>query len=205
VVACAYAVFAHGAVGLPEEPRLQIGIALIAVGGAVGLLLTRTLRIGAPAEAWIGIGLLVGFAAWCGITLLWSVAPDRTWEGVNRALAYVLVVAVALLAGSSAPRAIERVAGGESLIDPRTTGRLLEQLRRRERHEDPRLASLTSVERRMLELIADGLTNRQIAHELLLAEKTVKNHVSAILSKLGMARRTEAAVFAVRAGATCGS
>jgi two-component system response regulator DevR len=109
------------------------------------------------------------------------------------------------LRGQDLVRAIERVAGGESLIDPSATGRLLEQLRRRERHEDTRLASLTSVERRMLELIADGLTNRQIAHELLLAEKTVKNHVSAILSKLGMARRTEAAVFAVRAGATCGS
>lgn len=112
VLACVYAVFAHGAVGLPEEPRLQIGIALIAVGAAVGLLLTRTLSLRAPAEAWIGIGLLVGFAVWCGISLLWSVAPERTWAHVNRAIAYALVVVLAIALASSLPRAISRVAYG---------------------------------------------------------------------------------------------
>ena len=96
-------------------------------------------------------------------------------------------------------RTIQRVAAGESLIDPQVTGRLLERIRHPDPHEDPRLASLTPLERRMLDLIAEGLTNRQIAHELLLAEKTVKNYVSSILLKLGMSRRTEAAVFAVRA------
>src|SRR5918998_3045387 len=62
VAVCAYAVFAHGAVGLPEEPRLQIGIALVAIGAAVGWLFSRTLRLSAPAEAWVGVGLLLAFA-----------------------------------------------------------------------------------------------------------------------------------------------
>ncbi|HEV2785730.1 MAG TPA: O-antigen ligase family protein, partial [Solirubrobacteraceae bacterium] len=116
VAACAYAVFAHGAIGLPEEPRLQIGIALIGVGAAVGLLLTRTLVVRAPVEAWIGVGLLVGFAVWCGISLVWSVAPERTWAHVNRAISYALVVVLAMALASSLPRAIERVAYGWLLV-----------------------------------------------------------------------------------------
>ncbi|HWC28143.1 MAG TPA: O-antigen ligase family protein [Solirubrobacteraceae bacterium] len=113
---CAYAVFAHGAVGLPEEPRLQIAIALVGVGAAVGLLLTRTLSLRAPAEAWVGIGLLAGFAVWCGVTLLWSVAPDRTWAHVNRAVAYILVLVLAIALASSLPRAITRFAYGWLLV-----------------------------------------------------------------------------------------
>jgi len=112
VAACTYAVFAHGAAGLPVEPRLQIGIALVSIGAAVGWLFSRTLWLRAPVEAWIGVGLLAGFAVWCGITLLWSVAPDRTWAELNRGVAYTLVVVLAIAAGSSAPRAIERVAFG---------------------------------------------------------------------------------------------
>jgi DNA-binding NarL/FixJ family response regulator len=71
--------------------------------------------------------------------------------------------------------------------------------------QDPRLASLSGQERRILDLIALGKTNRQIAAEMYLAEKTVKNYVSNLLAKLGMARRTEAAVFAVRANQQPGS
>ena len=112
VAVCTYAVFAHGAVGLPEEPRLQIGIALVAVGAAVGLLLTRTLSLRAPAEAWIGIGLLAGFAIWCGISLLWSVAPERSWAHVNRTISYVLVLVLAMALASSLPRVLSRVAYG---------------------------------------------------------------------------------------------
>ena len=112
VAACTYAVFAHGGVGLPIEARLQIGVAFVAVGGATGWLFSRTLSLRAPAEAWIGVGLLAGFAVWCGITLLWSVAPDRTWAEINRSVAYVLVVVLAIAAGSSAQRPIERVATG---------------------------------------------------------------------------------------------
>jgi hypothetical protein len=112
VAACTYAVFAHGGAGLPEEPRLEIGIALVSIGAATGWLLPRTLSLRAATEAWIGVGLLFGFAVWCGVTLLWSVAPDHTWAAVNRGVAYSLVVVLAIAVGSSAPRAIERVATG---------------------------------------------------------------------------------------------
>ena len=90
--------------------------------------------------------------------------------------------------------AIRRVAAGDSLLDPSVTGKVLERLRRGD-EEDPRLASLSDQERRILALIAEGLTNRQIAEQVHLAEKTVKNYVSNLLAKLGMQRRTEAAVF----------
>ena len=110
VASCAYAVFAHGAIGLPEEPRLQIALALIAIVASVGWLLSGTLTLLAPTTAWVGVGLLALFAVWCGVTLLWSVTPDRTWAHVNRAFAYTLVVVLAIAAGSSAPRAIHRVA-----------------------------------------------------------------------------------------------
>ena len=93
--------------------------------------------------------------------------------------------------------AIRRVARGESLLDPAVTRRVLDRLRNPERVDD-RLAQLTDQERRILDLIALGMTNRQIGNELHLAEKTVKNYVSNMLAKLGMSRRTEAAVFATR-------
>jgi DNA-binding NarL/FixJ family response regulator len=91
--------------------------------------------------------------------------------------------------------AVRTVAAGGSLLDPRATALVLERLRRGDEPEDPRFASLSPQERRILALIADGLTNRQIGGELFLAEKTVKNYVSSLLHKLGFARRTEAAVY----------
>jgi two-component system, NarL family, response regulator DevR len=93
--------------------------------------------------------------------------------------------------------AIRRVAAGESLLDPDATRRVLERIRHPP-EEDDRLATLTPQERRILELITDGLTNRQIAEAMFLAEKTVKNYVSNLLAKLGMKRRTQAAVFGAR-------
>jgi two-component system, NarL family, response regulator DevR len=92
---------------------------------------------------------------------------------------------------------IRRVASGQSLLDPSVTKRVLERLRSAP-EEDERLAGLTEQERKILALLADGLTNRQIAEQLYLAEKTVKNYVSNLLAKLGMHRRTEAAVYAAR-------
>jgi DNA-binding NarL/FixJ family response regulator len=92
---------------------------------------------------------------------------------------------------------IRRAGAGESLLDPAVTERVLERLRVGPR-EDPRLASLTTQERNVLDLIAEGKTNRQIADDLFLAEKTVKNYVSNLLAKLGMQRRTQAATFAAR-------
>ncbi|MEZ5139683.1 MAG: response regulator transcription factor [Acidimicrobiales bacterium] len=77
------------------------------------------------------------------------------------------------------------------------TTRVLDRLRHG-KEEDERIASLTAHERRILDLLAEGLTNRQIGERLHLAEKTVKNYVSNVLMKLGMERRTEAAVYAAR-------
>jgi DNA-binding NarL/FixJ family response regulator len=91
---------------------------------------------------------------------------------------------------------IRRVAAGESLLDPAVTTRVLDRLRRAD--ADDRTGSLTGQESRILELLAEGLTNRQIADRMNLAEKTVKNYVSNLLAKLGMSRRTEAAVYAAR-------
>ncbi|MCU1433151.1 MAG: transcriptional regulator [Actinotalea sp.] len=92
---------------------------------------------------------------------------------------------------------IRRVASGQSLLDPAVTAQVLERLRNGPA-QDPRLEGLTAQERRILELISDGLSNRQIAEAMFLAEKTVKNYVSSILAKLGMERRTQAAVFRAR-------
>ncbi len=93
--------------------------------------------------------------------------------------------------------AVRRVASGQSLLDPVVTARVLERLRAGP-EQDPRIARLSTQELHVLELLAEGLTNRQIGQRLFLAEKTVKNYVTSVLSKMGMARRTEAAVYAAR-------
>ena len=93
--------------------------------------------------------------------------------------------------------AVRRVAAGQSLLDPAVTATVLERLRSGGSAADPRLAGLSEQEQRILALIGDGLSNREIAGELFLAEKTVKNYVSSILAKLGLASRTQAAVFEV--------
>jgi two-component system response regulator DevR len=93
--------------------------------------------------------------------------------------------------------AVRRVASGQSLLDPAITARVLERIRDGPK-QDERIARLSPQERQVLELLAEGMTNRQIADRLYLAEKTIKNYVTAVLSKLGMARRTEAAVYAAR-------
>ena len=97
--------------------------------------------------------------------------------------------------GSGLVDAVRRVAAGENLLDTHKVHELLETWRVHGT-ADPRLTSLTPQERRILEHIAAGLTNRQIADDMSLSEKTVKNYVTAVLSKLGMERRTQAAVFA---------
>jgi two-component system, NarL family, response regulator DevR len=99
--------------------------------------------------------------------------------------------------GSDLVDAVRRVAAGEGLLDPVLTARVLERLRRGP-EVDARLAQLTAKERRVLELMAEGLTNRAIGEQLYITEKTVKNYVTSVLSKMGMSRRTEAAVYAAR-------
>jgi two-component system, NarL family, response regulator DevR len=101
--------------------------------------------------------------------------------------------------GSDLVGAVRTVASGGSLLDPRTTAQVMERLRagRPTDTGDP-LAELTDREREILDLIGEGLTNRQIGERLFLAEKTIKNYVSNLLAKLGMERRTQAAVLASR-------
>ena len=96
--------------------------------------------------------------------------------------------------GQAVVDAVAAVAAGRSLLDPEVTGKVLERLRET-RAEDPALASLTEQERRVLTGLAEGKTNREIGETLFLSEKTVKNYVSRILDKLGLARRAEAAAY----------
>jgi len=99
--------------------------------------------------------------------------------------------------GTDLVDAVRRVAAGQSLLDPAVTARVLERIRTG--IEEPReLKSLTDQERRILEYIAEGLTNHEIAQRMFLADKTVKNYVSSVLAKLGLERRTQAAVLATR-------
>jgi len=93
--------------------------------------------------------------------------------------------------------AIRHVAAGQSLIDPALTARVLERVRNPVT-KAPELAELTDQELQLLGFIAEGLTNRQIGERMFLAEKTVKNYVSSVLAKLGVERRTQAAVLAAR-------
>ncbi|GAA4198623.1 response regulator transcription factor [Streptosporangium oxazolinicum] len=99
--------------------------------------------------------------------------------------------------GSDLVGAVRTVAGGQSLLDPQTTSAMLARLREQAARKDP-LEALTDQERHILELIGEGLTNRQIGERMHLAEKTVKNYVSTMLSKLSMERRTQAAALSAR-------
>ncbi|MCA2188847.1 response regulator [Nonomuraea cavernae] len=99
--------------------------------------------------------------------------------------------------GSDLVGAVRTVASGQSLLDPQTTAAMLQRLRDQAARQDP-LAALSDQERHILELIGEGLTNRQIGERLFLAEKTVKNYVSNLLAKLNMQRRTQAAALSAR-------
>jgi two-component system, NarL family, response regulator DevR len=99
--------------------------------------------------------------------------------------------------GNDFVETVRRVAAGQSTLDPAVTATVLERLRNGP-PTDPARAALTEQEQRILDLIGEGLTNRQIAERMYLAEKTVKNYVSAMLAKLGMTSRTQAAIFATR-------
>jgi two-component system response regulator DevR len=94
-------------------------------------------------------------------------------------------------------QAIRTVARGQSLLDPAVTAKVLERLRAGDAEPDE-FAGLTEREKEILRLIAEGLTNRQIGQRLFIAEKTVKNYVSSLLAKLGLERRTQAAVMAAK-------
>jgi DNA-binding NarL/FixJ family response regulator len=99
--------------------------------------------------------------------------------------------------GTDLVGAVRTVASGESMLDPEAASKVMARMRDQASHADP-LAGLTGQERKILELIGEGLTNRQIGERMYLAEKTVKNYVSALFAKLGMERRTQAAAYATR-------
>jgi DNA-binding NarL/FixJ family response regulator len=99
--------------------------------------------------------------------------------------------------GSDLIASVRKVGRGESLLDPEMTERVFRRIRGEE-PDDPLLARLSNQERKILDLIAEGLTNREIAERMFLAEKTVKNYVSNVLAKLDMSRRSEAAAYAAR-------
>jgi DNA-binding NarL/FixJ family response regulator len=130
--------------------------------------------------------------------MLTSYGDDQALFGAIMAGAagYVLKQAC----GAELVSAVRTVAAGGSMLDPRATLRVMERLRNRVEDADP-LSALSEQEKRVLELIGEGLTNRQIAEHMSLAEKTAKNYVSSVLTKLGMQRRTQAAAFAARLAA----
>jgi two-component system response regulator DevR len=107
--------------------------------------------------------------------------------------------------GGELVRAIRQVGAGKSLLDPEVTKSVLERLRKGKTMRDEKLARLSAQEERILTLVSQGMTNGQIGHELNLAEKTVKNYVSTILSKLEVARRAEAAAYLARHTTTPGA
>jgi O-antigen ligase/polysaccharide polymerase Wzy-like membrane protein len=111
-VAATYAAFASGSATLPGESRLQVFIAAVSIATVAALLFGRSLRATAHPGAYAGLALLLGFALWGGLSLIWSIAPDASWVEANRALAYSLVAGLALVLGASLPRAAERVAIG---------------------------------------------------------------------------------------------
>ena len=127
-----------------------------------------------------------------GVIMLTSYADDEALFAsiIAGASGYLLKDA----RGQAVLEAIDAVAQGRSLLDPTVTGKVLERVRKGP-DEDPGLASLTDQERKVLEHVAEGKTNREIGEIMFLSEKTVKNYVSRILDKLGLARRAEAAAY----------
>jgi two-component system response regulator DevR len=125
--------------------------------------------------------------------MLTSFADDEALY--NAILAGAAGYVLKQIRGSDLVGAVRTVANGGSLLDPRAAAQVMERLRTQATRQDP-LAGLTDQERRILDLIGEGLTNRQIGERMFLAEKTVKNYVSALLAKLGLERRTQAAVLA---------
>jgi hypothetical protein len=111
-----YAAFSHGAVTVAAEARLEVAVAALAAAAGAAWLWSRSLNLSAPGVALAGIALLAAFAAWCGVTVLWSVAPDQTWSELNLVLAYVIVLCLGLALGASAAGAVELVADGYLLV-----------------------------------------------------------------------------------------
>lgn len=112
LAALLYAAFAAGAARQPGEAWFEVIVAVLALAASASALLGGAIGARAPRASWWGVGLLALFVAWSGLTLTWSIAPDRTWEEFNRALSYALAAGLGVMVGASLPRAIERFAAG---------------------------------------------------------------------------------------------
>jgi DNA-binding NarL/FixJ family response regulator len=166
---------------LAEIPRLHPDVVLLDVRlpDGDGIEICREIRSSAPNIACL---------------MLTSFADDEAFLGavIAGASGYVLKQ----IRGNDLVTSVRRVGHGESLLDPMMVAKARARLGRDV--EDERLRSLSAQERRVLELISEGKTNREIAETMFLSEKTIRNYVSNLLLKMGMNHRTEAAVFAVR-------
>src|SRR5512132_3661377 len=189
VVVCAEASSAREAVAVAAQALPDVIVMDVRLSDGSGIEATRDIRAQRPKTK---------------VLMLTSFADDEALFAsiMAGASGYVLKQ----VKSNDLLRAIRAVGAGDSLLDPSVTNAVLDRLRKgKHLLTDEKLARLSPQEERILQLIADGWTNRQIGDELHLAEKTVKNYVSSILSKLEVARRAEAAAYLVRHTTTPGS
>ncbi|MGW6930271.1 response regulator [Lentzea sp. NPDC054927] len=188
--------------GLREMLDDETDISVIAEAGSVDEAMTRAQKT-PPDVAVVDVQLPDGSGVdLCrslrdlGIRCLVLTAFDDEEALVGAIMAGASGYLLKQVRGQDVVTAVREVAAGRSLLDPATTSRVLERMR------NPAPVGLTDQEQRVLELIGEGLTNRQIGERLFLAEKTVKNYVTSVLSKLGMERRTQAAAWVAKRGRT---
>ena len=188
IVVCAEAGTVRDAVAEAERALPDVIVMDVRLQDGSGIEATRDVRARRPATQ---------------VLMLTSFADDQALFAsiMAGAAGYVLKQ----IRGDDLVRAIRAVGAGQSLLDPAVTKGVLDRLRRgKHLLADERLARLSPQEERILQLVAAGRTNRQVGEELHLAEKTVKNYVSSILSKLEVARRAEAAAYLTRHTTTPG-
>jgi two-component system, NarL family, response regulator DevR len=182
VVVCAEASSARDAVAVAAQALPNVIVMDVRLSDGSGIEATRDIRAARPQTA---------------VLMLTSFADDEALFAsiMAGAAGYVLKQ----IRGQELVRAIRSVGAGQSLLDPAVTKGVFDRLRKgKHLFRDERLARLSPQEERILALVAEGRTNGQIGEDLGLAEKTVKNYVSSILSKLEVARRAEAAAYLAR-------
>jgi DNA-binding NarL/FixJ family response regulator len=189
IVVCAEAGTVQEAIDEAERSRPDVVVMDVRLVDGSGIEATREIRARRPATR---------------VLMLTSFADDEALFAsiMAGASGYVLKQ----VKGNELVKAIRAVGEGQSLLDPAVTGPVLDRLRKgKHLLRDEKLARLSPQEERILVLVADGKTNKEIGEELHLAEKTVKNYVSSILSKLEVARRAEAAAYLARHTTTPGA
>ena len=182
IAVCGQAGSAAEALQVAQDTRPDVVIMDVRLGGDSGIEATRDLRAALPGTSVI---MLTSFAD-----------DDALFSSIMAGAAgYVLKQ----IRGTDLVGAVRSVAAGQSLLDPAVTSLVLDRLRQGpDLMKDEKLARLSAQEERILTLVSQGRTNREIGEELHVAEKTVKNHLSHILQKLGVARRAEAASYLTR-------